>query len=716
MKQDVTMTTRRFNQIITKSDIAVAGVLLTTVVLLSLARSINYLLFHTLAEFIAIVVSLSMFTLTWASNRYLLNGYLVVLGGAYGAIGLVDVFHTLTFKGMNLFPGISANYPTQFWLTARYLEALALLLGPLVIEKRPRFAVVSAGFSILAAFGCGAVVFKWFPDTFIEGVGLTPFKVYSEYFIIAMILVGFILLQRSKKSFEPRTYYLLAISLGLAVVCEFCFTQYVNFYDFSNELGHYFRLLSVALAFIAIVLSGVRQPYELIFREINEHKQRLVEMNQKLAESEYLFKRAQCVSHTGSWHMEVAGNSLTWSEETYRIFDVAKNTPVSYADFLACVHPDDRVEVNAAWESAMTGKPYDITHRIVVGDKIRWVREQAELVFGADGQLRSGIGTVQDISELIHAEESLRESEFRYRSLFENMFEGVAYCRMFYERDIPHDFVYLEVNNVFEKLTGLKDVTGKKVSEIIPGIQKSNPELFQIYGRVALTGKSERFQTYVDGLGIWFSVVVYSYEKEHFVAVFDDITERKKAEELVRNMAFYDTLTGLPNRRMLEDRLLRAMAASKRSKRYGAVLFLDLDNFKPLNDTRGHHVGDLLLIEVAHRLVSCVRAVDTVARFGGDEFVVMLDDLDAGKAESTAQAGIVAEKIHIALAEPYLLSINQEDQAKTTIEHRCSSSIGVALFSYDEATMAGILNLADTAMYQAKNEGKNRIRFSYTEA
>ena len=123
---------------IKRSDIGIAAILLVTVALLSLARSVNYLLFHTLAEFLAIVVSFSMFTMTWASNRYLSNGYLVVLGGAYGAIGLVDVFHTLTFKGMNLFPGVSTNYPTQFWLTARYLEAVALL-DELVAE---RFEVV----------------------------------------------------------------------------------------------------------------------------------------------------------------------------------------------------------------------------------------------------------------------------------------------------------------------------------------------------------------------------------------------------------------------------------------------------------------------------------------------------------------------------------------------------------------------------------------------
>jgi len=135
-----------------------------------------------------------------------------------------------------------------------------------------------------------------------------------------------------------------------------------------------------------------------------------------------------------------------------------------------------------------------------------------------------------------------------------------------------------------------------------------------------------------------------------------DITERKKAEEYIRTFAFYDTLTQLPNNRLLNDRLGQAMAASKRSGRYGAVMFLDLDNFKPLNDTHGHDVGDLLLVEAAQRITNCVREMDTVARIGGDEFVVMLSELDMDKELSVARAGVVAEKIRVTLAEPYLLT------------------------------------------------------------
>ncbi len=193
--------------------------------------------------------------------------------------------------------------------------------------------------------------------------------------------------------------------------------------------------------------------------------------------------------------------------------------------------------------------------------------------------------------------------------------------------------------------------------------------------------------------------------------VIKDITERKVAEEQIRNLAYYDTLTQLPNRRMLDDRLVQAMASSKRSGLRGALMFLDMDNFKPLNDTYGHDVGDLLLIKVASRIVSCVREMDTVARFGGDEFVVMLRELDVDKAESTKQASIVAEKIRTTLAETYVLKIQHEGKAETTVEHHCTASIGVVLFINHEATPEEIIKWADMAMYQAKESGGNLIRF-----
>jgi len=193
----------------------------------------------------------------------------------------------------------------------------------------------------------------------------------------------------------------------------------------------------------------------------------------------------------------------------------------------------------------------------------------------------------------------------------------------------------------------------------------------------------------------------------HWVSVQRDITERKLIEEQLHQLAFYDPLTKLPNRRLLNDRLSQAIASSKRSGYYGALMFLDMDNFKQLNDSYGHELGDILLVEVANRLTDCVREIDTIARFGGDEFVIVLYELDVNKDEAKIRAAIVAEKVRATLAQPYLLTLHSEE----IIEHHCAASIGVNLFIDDEISESDILKWADTAMYQAKEAGRNLVRF-----
>ena len=195
------------------------------------------------------------------------------------------------------------------------------------------------------------------------------------------------------------------------------------------------------------------------------------------------------------------------------------------------------------------------------------------------------------------------------------------------------------------------------------------------------------------------------------LGVIVDITERKRSEEIVRQLAYYDPLTGLANRLLLRERMTQALLASKRSGHHGALMFLDLDNFKTLNDTYGHGAGDLLLVEVAARLKSCVREVDAVARFGGDEFVVLFMDLAPDRVAAQAQALVLAEKIRELLAAPYVLTLAADaDRPQRVIEHRCSASIGVALFLGMAFSEEECIKRADIAMYQAKEAGRNAVR------
>ncbi|GAB1482605.1 hypothetical protein MASR2M78_14210 [Treponema sp.] len=189
-----------------------------------------------------------------------------------------------------------------------------------------------------------------------------------------------------------------------------------------------------------------------------------------------------------------------------------------------------------------------------------------------------------------------------------------------------------------------------------------------------------------------------------------DISERKAAEETIKNLAFYDALTGLVNRRLLEDRLSMMIQANQREIQHGSVFFLDLDNFKSLNDTHGHHAGDIFLKEVAARLLASARAIDTVARIGGDEFVIIINGLNQLKKKAKLEAQTIGEKIIESLSAPCIIKI-EDDSSPHMIEHHSSASIGLTLFGNEDKSSDALIRRADKAMYQAKKSGKNCIKY-----
>jgi diguanylate cyclase (GGDEF)-like protein/PAS domain S-box-containing protein len=270
--------------------------------------------------------------------------------------------------------------------------------------------------------------------------------------------------------------------------------------------------------------------------------------------------------------------------------------------------------------------------------------------------------------------------------------------------------VVLRVNEAFCALTGFasKDVVGVdltdsdscgRVVDLVPGMWEAVEASGSWQGEVVVTSKSGGRYTR------WLTVSLVKDSNEeitHFIGTFFDCSERKKAEKRINELAFFDQLTGLPNRVLLLDRARQVIIENERTGNFGALLFIDLDNFKVLNDTLGHDVGDLQLKLVAERLTGCVRAEDTIARFGGDEFVVLLPRLGSSEEEAVVSAELVAEKIAAELRKTYHLS---------GCDHLGSCSIGVTVFGRGERGIDDILKRADLAMYEAKGAGRDAIRF-----
>ncbi|MCB5185997.1 EAL domain-containing protein [Methylobacillus gramineus] len=300
---------------------------------------------------------------------------------------------------------------------------------------------------------------------------------------------------------------------------------------------------------------------------------------------------------------------------------------------------------------------------------------------------------------------ALRSSETKLRAVVDNAQDGIV--------SIDEKGNLVEFNQAAERMFGYSraDVIGQPmVDKIIPpslraAHLKGHQHFMDTNQATMFDRRLELMAMRADGTEFPVELTITSLLDKGVPLItgfFRDLTERRKVEQEIRNLAFFDVLTGLPNRRLLVDRLQQAIAASVRQYKHGAVMFIDLDDFKALNDSRGHDVGDLLLIEVAKRLRECVRAEDTVARLGGDEFVIILEDLSADMEHALVQTRQIAQKILDTVNQPYLLG---------EIEHHNSSSMGIALFTGNFVSMEELLKRSDTAMYQAKAGGRNTLRF-----
>jgi diguanylate cyclase (GGDEF)-like protein/PAS domain S-box-containing protein len=450
----------------------------------------------------------------------------------------------------------------------------------------------------------------------------------------------------------------------------------------------------------SVISYGGRPTIVAVSRDVTERK----EAEEALRKSEARLAETQRLAHLGGWEWNIETEEVSWSDEVFRIYGLEPGSFVpTFERFMEVVHPDDKDLVEGAIEDAFHGsKPYDLEHRIVRPDgEVRVVHRRAEVVRGEGGEPLKMIGTVHDITERKRAEERLKKAEQRYRSVVEEQTELV--CRF-----LP-DLTLTFANEAYLNYFGLgpEDAIGESFIDRVAVEDRVYYEekLFEltpddptrtVEHRVFASGGEARWQQWTDR-------AIFDVEGRpvEYQSVGRDVTERKALEERLEHQALHDSLTDLPNRRLFVDRLGQALGRTKRRKgRTVAVLFMDLDGFKVVNDSLGHDTGDRLLVEVAERLGGCLRPEDTLARFGGDEFVVLLEGLTAPDA-----AVRVADRITEELREPFVIDGR---------ELYVAASVGVALGSAAAKDPEELLREADTSMYRAKDEGSGYSVFDPT--
>jgi diguanylate cyclase (GGDEF)-like protein/PAS domain S-box-containing protein len=348
----------------------------------------------------------------------------------------------------------------------------------------------------------------------------------------------------------------------------------------------------------------------------------------------------------------------------------------------------------AIWEGDYTS---------VLGGKTTAIRSLYLPYVNPDGKCEGGICLTENLEATKNIAAKIEAEREFSRGIIANMQDGFSL--------IDATGMQTEVNEAFRKMTGFsrEELIGHRAPNYPYWPPEELGEIQKAFENT-LSGADATFElTFMRKNGERFRALVSpSAIKDHegnivsYVASIKDITERKRAEERIHNLAFYDHLTELPNRRLLLEHLKQSQHTHARRNNHGAILFIDVDHFKKVNDTKGHPAGDALLIQIAQRMKDCVHVDDTVARWSGDEFVILLNDLHEEEVQAAVETETFAEKLRLQLAEPYKI---EGIAVHTTV------SIGICLFGSEEDTVDEILKRADTAMYQAKNLGRNAIHF-----
>jgi diguanylate cyclase (GGDEF)-like protein/PAS domain S-box-containing protein len=427
------------------------------------------------------------------------------------------------------------------------------------------------------------------------------------------------------------------------------------------------------------------------------------QLHTAVAESQASLAAALELTRTATWEWDVAADRLTWSERMFELMGFDADATPTTADFLAALHPDDRAGIASLHERTVsTAEPEESQYRVIRGDgSVRHMRAWTDLRRAPDGSITHVWGTATDVTEQAESSARLSASEEHFRVAFENAPIGMTMISLGAE---DHGR-YMRANAAFEAMVGRSsdELVGIPLSELThPEDRERDAGKFArlAHGENQTIAFEKRY-LHRDGSVVhaWItSTVVHGEDGEplYLVTHAMDISERLREQAELERLALTDTLTGLANRTLLNDRLDQALARLHRTGGVAAMLLLDIDRFKTVNDSLGHQVGDALLVEVAHRIEAVSRADSTVARLGGDEFVVLVEGLTSA---DTVHA--VAGRLLEALRRPYDLGPTAESLVATV-------SLGISVAHDATRTAGDLYREADLALYRAKDSGRDQ--------
>lgn len=645
----------------------------------------NYLNWHALMETVSIVVAMMVFAVGWNAKEGKAPANLALLASIFFAVAVLDFSHTMSYTGMPDF--IAHNYVDKhlnFWMSARFLAAIALL----VVAVRPwdRRLGKETKYGIFFTLLATTLLLNWLtiyhqalmPVWFIPGEGLTPLKKHLEYLYVGINIVTAAVLwrkMRQRQDFHAALLFAAVCTMGMS---EFFFTLYTTMTGAYNVLGHIYKVISYLLIYRAVVVEAVERPYL------------------ELASFQKNLELAVSASNTGLWDWNLRTGEVyyspVWKEQ---LGYAAHELGSTFGTWESLLHPDDRPGATQRVDDFLTSpaeKNYENEFRMRHKDgSYHWILARGEKQCDAKGTPIRMSGSHVDVTDRKRAED-------RFRSAVEASPTAMVM--------VDESGLIVLTNSQTDTLFGYEPGTlvGQSIDILIPldyqaahrhHVAQSIPQQRTMSQRrdqkiFALRKNGEEFRVEI-------GLTPISGQEGHYVlASVVDITLRLEAEQRIEKLINYDVLTGLPNRQLLKDRVEHAINGAARGQTQIALLFLDLDHFKYVNDTLGHSAGDQMLIEISHRLHSVVTETDTVARVGGDEFVVVLS---AGAEDEAAR---IANKLLESVSRPYLV----EEQ-----ELIITPSIGISMYPTDGETFETLYQHADTAMYRAKHDGRNNFCF-----